>query len=126
MIYALLTVIAVVLFITMSLGTTLLVVFCVLLVNIFMLAGMHYWGLTFNNITAANLSFALGIAVDFSSHIAHTYLTIESPTDLTRQQAREFKARRAISQMGSSIFHGGFSTLLSICVLGMADNYIFV
>ena len=85
MIYALLTVIAVVLFITMSLGTTLLVVFCVLLVNIFMLAGMHYWGLTFNNITAANLSFALGIAVDFSSHIAHTYLTIESPVDLTKR-----------------------------------------
>ena len=27
--------------------------------------------------------------------------------------------------MGSSVFHGGFSTFLAICVLGFAKSYIF-
>ena len=73
-----------------------------------------------------NLVIAIGLAVDYSAHIAHTYLTITPPMDLTNGEKRRYKARKAISGMGSSVFHGAFSTFLAIVVLGGAKSYIFV
>ena len=79
---ALCVVIAVVLFITISLQATLIVVFCVLLVNIYMLAVTQFWGQSFNNVVAVNLSFSLGVALDYSSHIAHKYLAVKVPDEI--------------------------------------------
>jgi len=39
---------------------------------------------------------------------------------------RRFKAHTALTKMGSSVFHGGFSTFLAISVLAPAKTYIFV
>ena len=71
--FALLAVIAIVLFVTMSLRMTFVVVLVVCLVVLFMLGFANFWGLTLNMIITVNSGFALGIAVDFSSHIAHTF-----------------------------------------------------
>ena len=122
-----LAIIAIVFFVTVNVQVTLLVVFAVLLVNFFLLALLHFWSLTLNFMVMVNMIFAIGLAVDFSSHIAHTYL-ITKPT--TRQktlaEAREYKARSAVSQMGSSVFHGGVSTFLAISVLAFSKSYVFV
>ena len=76
---------------------------------------------------AVNLTFALGVAVDYSSHIAHSYLTVKAPRLLKGDgEKRDYKARKAISQMGSSVFHGAFSTLLCILMLGFAKSYSIV
>jgi len=45
-----LAVVLVILFITTSLTATLLVAMCVALVDLFLLALLYYWGLTFNTI----------------------------------------------------------------------------
>lgn len=37
-----------------------------------------------------------------------------------------YKSRVAVSKMGSSVIHGGFSTFLAIIVLAAAKSYIFV
>ena len=37
-----------------------------------------------------------------------------------------FKAAKSLSQMGSSVFHGAFSTFLAISILGFSKSYIFV
>ena len=37
-----------------------------------------------------------------------------------------YKAQMALTKMGSSVFHGGFSTFLAISVLGPAKTYIFL
>ena len=71
--FALVAVIVIVLFVTMSLRMTIVVILVVLLVNLFMLGFAKLWGLTLNLIVTINSGFALGIAVDFSSHIAHTF-----------------------------------------------------
>jgi len=85
------------------------------------------WHLEFNQLVAVNLTFALGVAVDYASHIAHSYLTVKAPRLLkSDSEKRDFKARKAISQMGSSVFHGAFSTLLCILVLGLAKSYSIV
>ena len=116
----------VVLFVTGSLPITCLVVLAILLVDLFLVAMIHYWDLTFNNVVVVNLVIAIGLAVDYSAHIAHTYLTINAPKDLEKGEQRRYKARKAISGMGSSVFHGAFSTFLAIVVLGGARSYIFV
>lgn len=116
----------VVLFVTGSLPITFLVVLAVLLVDLFLIALIHYWDLTFNNVVVVNLVIAIGLAVDYSAHIAHTFLTIKAPKDLSNSEKRIFKARKAISGMGSSVFHGGFSTFLAIIALAGARSYIFV
>ena len=75
-----------VLLLTVNLQITVLVICSVLLVDIITLAVAHFWGLTFNNILAMNLSFALGITVDYSAHIAHTYLRVRAPAHITSKK----------------------------------------
>lgn len=119
-------ILVVVLIITASVTATLLVCLCVLLVDLFLCGLMHYWGLTFNSIVVVNVVIAVGLSVDYSAHIAHTYLIVAAPkTCTTNAEKRKYKASKALSQMGSSVFHGGFSTLLAIAVLGPSKTYIF-
>ena len=82
LLYALSIVTLVVLFITFDLRVTFIVVMVVSLVILYMTAICHYWGLQLNNFFAVNLTFALGIAVDYSVHIAHKYLIIKPPASL--------------------------------------------
>ena len=70
--------------------------------------------------------FALGLAVDYSTHIAHNFLLTEPPASCTTdREKRAYKDRKAVSQMGSSVFHGGASTFLAISVLGFSTSYAF-
>lgn len=123
---SLVAVFCVVIFITASLPITFLVVIAVLLVDLFLMALVFYWDLTFNNIIVVNLVIAIGLAVDYSAHIAHTFLVIKAPKHLSDGDKRKYKAQKAISGMGSSVFHGGFSTFLAIIALSAANSYIFV
>ena len=123
---SLLAVLIVVLFVTGSLPVTVLVVFSVVLVDVFLLGLVHYWDLTMNSIVTVFLVIGLGLSVDYSAHIAHTYLTVEPPNSITKPlEKRHYKASVAISSMGSSVIHGGFSTFLAVCTLGAARSYIF-
>ena len=116
----------VVLIITGSIPVTFLVLLAVVLVDLFLFALIHYWDLTLNNIIVVNLVIGLGLSVDYSAHIAHTYLVVEPPVEFSNAQKRKYKAQVALSQMGSSVIHGGFSTFIAICVVGAAKSYIFV
>ena len=73
---SLVAVAAVVFMITGSLPVTALVVLSVILVDYFLIALIYYWDLTFNTIIIVNIVIAIGLAVDYSAHIAHTYLII--------------------------------------------------
>jgi len=68
----------VIIIITGSLFVTLLVTLAVLLVDLFLVALIYYWGLTFNSVVVVNVVIAIGLAVDYSAHIAHTYLTVKT------------------------------------------------
>ena len=35
---------------------------------------MHFWGLTIDVFTAVILTMSIGLAVDYSAHVAHGYL----------------------------------------------------
>lgn len=71
---AMLAVVGVVFFITVSLQVTFIVACVVTLVNVYMVGTVYYWNLHMNTILVLNMSFCLGVAVDYSTHIAQTYL----------------------------------------------------
>jgi len=115
-----------VLFITFHLKVTLLVITVVSLVILYIVAMCQMTGLPLNTLTALNINLAMGVSIDFAAHIAHKYLATQAPSHLkTDQQQRDYKVSQAVSQMGSSIIHGGLSTLLAISVMAMGQTYFF-
>ena len=95
---SILAVMGVVLIITANLPVTLLVALSVLLVDFFLVALIYYWSLTFNSIVVVNVVIAIGLAVDYSAHIAHTYQIVVPPASCkTDSQKRKYKAMKAVS-----------------------------
>ena len=122
-------VIAVVFIITADIPVTALVSLNVFWVDLFLMGVIHFWDLTLNPIVMINIVVSVGIAVDYSAHIAYAYLTQkvdeENEETNTPEKIRKYKATMALRLMGSSVFHGGFSTFLAICVLSLGKTYVF-
>lgn len=113
--------------ITGSMPVTCLVMLSIVLVDLFLLSLIHFWDLTLNNIIVINLVVGLGLSVDYAAHIAHTYLIVQVPKEITTDpERRMYKAKVAVSSMGSSVIHGGASTFMAVMVLSGAKSYIFV
>lgn len=58
---------------TGSLAMSLFVLLCVGLVVFFLFALLPFWDLTLNSVTIINVVIALGLSVDYSAHIGHSY-----------------------------------------------------
>jgi len=129
---ALVTVFVLLMLFTANITVSVMILLCVGLVDLFLLALMFFWGITLNSVTMINFVVAIGLAVDYSAHIGHTYLTIDPPeydkegNELTNHEKRVFKARGAVGQMGPSVFHGALSTFLAIIVLSSSKSYVFM
>ena len=116
----------VVLIITGSLFISGLSVFSVFLVELFIIAIIPMSDLTFNNLSVVHLLASLGLSVLYSVHISHRYLLVEAP-NLPKPRQRVFKARVAMSRIGSSVLHGSISTLLALIIVGAsARSYYFI
>ena len=72
---------------------TAIVVVSVYLVVAYIAATYYLCGVTLNQISQMNLIFAVGIAVDFSVHIAHKYLVVKPPDSMSNSEKREYKVR---------------------------------
>lgn len=119
-----------------NVGLTLLAVFLVILVvvahplqavlvtivvgmNLVDILGfMTHWQVDLNGVSVVNLVLSIGLAVDYSSHIAHAFMH--------KQGDRNTRASLAVSEMGVSVINGAFSTFLAVCLLGMSKSYVFV
>ena len=96
------------------------------LIDLNLLALIWYWGLELNFITMINLILAIGLAVDYSAHIAHAYNCSEAPEDEPSNiKRRKARVRLAFRKIGSSVFHGAFSTFLAIVTISASSSYIF-
>ena len=114
----------VILFITLSFTSTIIILFVVGLVNIYMTGLCHFWGLTMNNLLVINLALTMGLMIDYSTHIAYSYLkTQPPPTCISNREKREYKVAIALSKMSTSVFHSGFTTFLAISVLISVELY---
>jgi len=100
-----------------DLFAALLVLLMIGFVDILILGYMAHWELDFNSVTAINLVLAVGLAVDYSAHIAHSFLVAKG-TGVER-------AKEAVDHIGMSVFNGAFSTFLAILPLGLSKSYVF-
>lgn len=128
---ALTAVFIVLMIITANFTVTMFILLCVILVDLFLLSLLTFWDITLNSVTVVNNVIAIGLAVDYSAHIGHSFLLCEAPDrdengrELSNHEKRVYKARGALGSMGSSVFHGAFSTFLAIVVLAPSKSYIF-
>ncbi|KAJ9463258.1 Protein patched-like protein 1 [Diplonema papillatum] len=120
-------------------GVCVLCIVTVLLANIFMglvvaviigaidtcLLGYMPWvGVDLNSVSVICTMIAIGIAVDYSVHIAHAFLLV-SASDQEFASSRAQRAAYALWKMGPAVFNGGFSTFLAIMPLVFAKSYVF-
>ena len=84
----------IILIIIADFGMTALVVFNVLLTDIFIAALINWWGLELNPLVMVNVIVAIGTSVDFSAHIAYAYLVEEVPDKYlgNKDKIRTYKA----------------------------------
>ena len=61
---------------------------------------MHVWGVSLNSISMINLVMAIGFAVDYSAHLAHSFV-------FSAQSTPEEKAIDALRTVGASVIMGG-------------------
>ena len=54
-----------------DLRASLMVLFCVILALIDVGGFMHFWDLTIDTVSCNNLIIAIGLCIDYSSHVAH-------------------------------------------------------
>lgn len=95
-----------------------LIFICVVLTMVNVMGFMQKWGLTIDLVTCIGLQLALGLCVDYASHIGHTFLTISEGTNSER-------ALKSVTSIGSAVLSGGISTLIGIAMLAFSDAYSF-
>ncbi|XP_069696663.1 NPC intracellular cholesterol transporter 1 isoform X2 [Periplaneta americana] len=80
---------------------------------------MYWWHITLNAVSLVNLVMAVGIAVEFCSHLVHSFA-------VSVKETRVQRSADALTSMGSSIFSGITLTKFGgILVLGFAKSQIF-
>ena len=126
---SIIVILVIIFLITANPTITLLVGLCVLMVDTFLFGLIHYWRLSLNPILLVHIVVSVGISVDYSAHIGYAFLVEKVPQNgkyNTNKEIRTYKAKMALQKMGSSVFHGGFSTFLAIFALTPAETYVFI
>jgi len=94
-----------------------LVVSMVGIVDVCLLGYMAHWNLDFNSVTAINVTIAVGLAVDYSAHVTHSFLVATGD--------HKQRVTHAIDHVGSSVANGAFTTFLAVLPLGASKSYVF-
>ncbi|CAB3365569.1 Hypothetical predicted protein [Cloeon dipterum] len=80
---------------------------------------MFWWGISLNAVSLVNLVMALGISVEFCSHLVHSF-------SVSTEANRIRRAADCLTNMGSSVFSGITLTKFGgIIVLAFAKSQIF-
>ncbi|XP_023381524.1 Niemann-Pick C1-like protein 1 [Pteropus vampyrus] len=98
----------------MDLRSGLLNLFSILMILVDTVGFMALWGISYNAVSLINLVTAVGISVEFVSHITRSFAISTKPTRLER-------AKEATTSMGSAVFAGvAMTNMPGILVLGLA------
>lgn len=98
-------------------GTAIIVASCVSLAIIDLLGVMYVWSVAVDAVAVINLVLALGLAIDYSVHIAHTFMIVKG--------TRERRAIIALADIGGSVLNGATSTMLAVLLLAASQSYVF-
>merc|ERR1712225_221173 len=78
---------------------------------------MHWWGITISGVSTIYILISVGLAVDYSAHIAHMFKE-------EKGSARE-RAVEALSRIGPSVLNAVISTFLAVILMSTSKSYIF-
>lgn len=95
----------------------LIMILCVGLVDLMLFAEMWVLDIRLNTVSVVNLVMALGLSVDYSLHVLHTYLQKGGVSKKERVQ-------KAMLEIGAAVFLGAFATLLGVIVLAGSSSQI--
>mmetsp|Transcript_39650 Transcript_39650/g.92790 ORF Transcript_39650/g.92790 Transcript_39650/m.92790 type:complete len:1186 (-) Transcript_39650:188-3745(-) len=79
---------------------------------------MWLWDISINSISIVYLVLAIGLAVDYSAHIAHAFMSATG--------THNERVVTAITEMGADVAHGAMSTFLAVVVMSASKSYIFI
>lgn len=99
---------------------TLLVLVVIGAVDVFMLSWIPLLNMHLHSVTVVCLVMSVGLAIDFSAHMAHAFMGARG--------SRLRRAVEAVEKMASPLITGGASTVLGVALLGVApteSNRIF-
>ncbi|XP_028417678.1 patched domain-containing protein 3-like [Dendronephthya gigantea] len=94
-----------------------LVFLCVVFTVVDVTGLMYFWGLTIDTVSTVVIIIAIGLSVDYASHVGHTFLVKSG-----NRKERTIKMYRDI---GPAVWNGGFSTFLAIVPLATSQSHVF-
>ncbi|KAI8773865.1 NPC1-like intracellular cholesterol transporter 1 isoform X1 [Biomphalaria glabrata] len=100
-----------------NLWTSLLVFVCVLFTMVDVCGILEVWGIKIDTASSILLTLSVGLAVDYSAHIGHTFMTIGSN--------RNNRALMSLKAIGPAVFNGGLSTFLAFVLLANSASFGF-
>merc|ERR1712086_329269 len=78
---------------------------------------MHWWGITVSGVSTIYILISIGLAVDYSAHVAHMF--VESTG--TGPQ----RAIAALERIGPSVLNAVLSTMVAVVIIGFSESYVF-
>ncbi|CBZ49698.1 sterol sensing 5-transmembrane protein, related [Neospora caninum Liverpool] len=100
-----------------SLWSAIMVIVILVLIDVSIIGFMHFWDLPLNMLTMVNLIISIGFAIDYATHICHTFCHCVGRT-------RDLRVFETLVLIGNPIFHGVLSTLLGVSVLAFTRSYV--
>lgn len=99
--------------------SSIIIVITIAMIETNLLGLMYIWNISLNAISLVNLVMAVGISVEFTAHLVHSF-------GVSKKVNRLHRAADSLTQMGSSIFSGITLTKFGgILVLAFAKSQIF-
>lgn len=77
----------------------------------------HFWGVTISGVSSIYILICVGLAVDYSAHVAHMFKE-------SCGSAPE-RARQAMVRIGPSVFNAIISTGLAVVILAFSKSFVF-
>ena len=93
------------------------VALCVILSVMDLVGFLYWWGVTISGTSTIYILISVGLAVDYSAHIAHAFTTASgnAPT----------RAVKAMRRLGPSVFNAVVSTGLAVALIGFSKSWVF-
>jgi Niemann-Pick C1 protein len=79
---------------------------------------LYFWDVTISGVSTIYILICVGLAVDYSAHIAHMF---KESTGTSQE-----RAKKALGRIGPSVFNAVVSTFLAVVVIGFSTSYVFV
>ena len=78
---------------------------------------LHLWDTNMDILSAMMVVMAIGVCVDYSAHIAHTFRILRG--------SKLERAKNCLIKMGPPVLNGGITTMIAILPLVFSTHYSF-